>query len=46
MSEFIINGLPEVGSTFLSQIESDTKNIEEVLEKLDLKTEGNTKRST
>ena len=43
MNQFIINSFSESGSTFLSQIESDTKIIEEVLDKMGLKAEGNIK---
>ena len=45
VNQFIINGIPEFGSTFLSQIESDAKIIEEVLEKMGLKAEGNIKEA-
>ena len=39
MNQFIINVISESGSTFLSQIESDPKLIEEVLGKMGLKVE-------
>ena len=45
MNKFIINGIPESGSSFLSQIESDTKIIEEILEKMGLKSENNIKEA-
>ena len=41
MNQFIINGIPETGSSFLPQIESDTKIIEE----MGLKAEGNRKEA-
>ena len=40
MNQFIINGIPESGSTFCSWIESDAKDIDEVLEKIGLKADG------
>ena len=45
MNQFIINGLSETGSSFLPQIESDTKIIEEVLYKMGVKSEGNIKEA-
>ena len=45
MNQFIIHGILESGSTFLSQIESDTKNIEEVLDKTGVKAEGRIKEA-
>ena len=43
MNQFIINSIPKTGFSFLSQFESDTKIIEEVLDKMGLKAEGNIK---
>ena len=45
MNQFIINSIPETGSSFLSQFESDTKIIEEVLDKVGSKAEGNIKEA-
>ena len=45
MNQFIINGLSETGSSFLPQIESDTKIIEEVFYKMGVKSKGNIKEA-
>ena len=44
-NQCIINGIYESGSTFLSQFESDTKIIEDVIDKLRVKSEGNIKEA-